>query len=70
LGTTIKKSQKTMPNGLVAVTTISSMDFPCLFAQPGLVSPDHQGQVMVILQNYETKISQLPDFQPLDTLKM
>jgi DNA-directed RNA polymerase subunit M/transcription elongation factor TFIIS len=36
-----------MPNGVKAVTTIASMDFP----QTGLVSPDHQGQVMMILQN-------------------
>jgi hypothetical protein len=40
-----------MPNGLVAMTTISSMDFPYLFAEPGLISPDHQGQMMLILQN-------------------
>jgi hypothetical protein len=40
-----------MPSGLMAVTTIASMDFSCLFAQPGLLSPDHQGQVMMILQN-------------------
>jgi hypothetical protein len=51
LGTTIGNSQDKMSNGDVAVTTISSMDFQCLFAQPGLVSPDHQGQVMLILQN-------------------
>jgi dUTPase len=30
---------------------IASMEFPYLFAQPGLVSPHHQGQVMIILQN-------------------
>ena len=40
-----------MPSGNKAVSTIISMAFPCLFAQPGLVSPDHQGQVMIILQN-------------------
>jgi hypothetical protein len=27
------------------------MDFLCLFAQPGLVSPDHQGQAMIIIQS-------------------
>ena len=40
-----------MPSGLTAVSTVASMDFPCLNAQPGLVSPDHQGQVMIVLQN-------------------
>jgi hypothetical protein len=51
LGTTINNSQKLLQHSLVAVTTISSMDFPCLFAQPCLVIPDHQGQVMFILHN-------------------
>ena len=40
-----------MPSGVNAVSTIASLDFPCLFAQPGLVNPDHQGQVTIILQN-------------------
>jgi hypothetical protein len=42
LGTTIDNSQNTMSSGLMAVTTTASLDFPCLIAQPGLVSPDHQ----------------------------
>jgi hypothetical protein len=33
LGTTIGNSQNPMPGGITAVTTIASMDFPCLFAQ-------------------------------------
>jgi hypothetical protein len=40
-----------MPSGLRAVSKISSMEFPCLFAQSGLVSPDHGYQVMIFLQN-------------------
>ena len=40
-----------MSSGVKAVSTVASLDFPCLFAQPGLVTPDHQGQVMIILQN-------------------
>jgi dUTPase len=51
-----------MPNGLVAVTTISSMDFLCLFAQPALVSPDHQGQVVLILQNCGNEDITIPRF--------
>jgi hypothetical protein len=50
LGRTIGHSQNPMPSVLMAVTTISSMNFPCLFAQTGLLSPGFQGQVM-ILQN-------------------
>jgi hypothetical protein len=45
-GTTIVRSQNPMPSGVMAVATIASMEFPCLFAQHGLVSPDHQDQVM------------------------
>jgi hypothetical protein len=40
-----------MPSGLNKVFTIASMDFPRLFAQTGLVSLDHQGQVIIIFQN-------------------
>jgi hypothetical protein len=58
---TIDNSQSPMPSGFMAVTTIASMDFPCLFAQPGLVSPDSRGQVTMILQNCGMKMSQFPD---------
>jgi hypothetical protein len=51
LGTTIGRSQNPMPSGLMAETTIANMDFPCLFAQPGLVSSHQQGQLMITLQN-------------------
>jgi hypothetical protein len=27
------------------------MDFPCILAKLGLLSPDHQGQVIILLQN-------------------
>jgi hypothetical protein len=36
-----------MVSGLMAVSTIASM----VFSQPGLVSNDHQGKVMRLLQN-------------------
>ena len=62
LGTTIGARQSPMPSGVKAVSTIASLDFPCLCAKPGLVSPDHQGQGM--------KISQFLDVQTLGTLKM
>ena len=38
------------------------MDFPCLFAQPNLVSPDHQGQVMMILQNFGNEDITIPRY--------
>ncbi len=37
----IGRSQNPMPCRVTAVTTIDSMNYLCLFAQPGLVSPDH-----------------------------
>jgi hypothetical protein len=40
-----------MAIGLKVISTIASMDFPCLFAQNGLVSLDHQGLAMIIPQN-------------------
>jgi hypothetical protein len=40
-----------VPRGIKTVSTIPSMDFPCLFAPPGRVSSDNQEQVMIILQN-------------------
>ena len=51
LGTTTGARQNHMPSGVKAVSTFASLDFPYLFAQPGLVSPDHQGQIMILLQN-------------------
>ncbi len=51
LGTTLGNNQEPMPGDVQAVSTIASMEFPYLFAQPGLVSPDLLGHVMIILQN-------------------
>jgi dUTPase len=49
-----------MLSGLMAVTPIASMYFPGLFAKPGLVSPVHQGQVMMILQNWGDEDMTIP----------
>jgi hypothetical protein len=49
-----------MPSGVVTVTTIASMDFPCLFTQPGLVKPYHQVQVMKNLQNCKDEDITIP----------
>jgi hypothetical protein len=40
-----------MPNGVWLVLPVATMEFLCLFAQPGLVSPDFQRNVMTITQN-------------------
>ena len=50
LGTSIGKDQP-MPNGLKAVSTVASLDFPSLFALPGLVCPEAQGCATILLQN-------------------
>ncbi len=43
--------RKPIPGGMKAVSTVASLDFPSLFAQPGLVCPDAEGCVTVLLQN-------------------
>ena len=40
-----------MAAGLKSVSTIGNLDFPQIFAQPGLVIPNHQGDVTVLMQN-------------------
>jgi dUTPase len=60
LGTTLGNNQEPMPGGVQAVSTIASMEFPYLFAQTGLVSPDYQGQLLIILQNCGDKDVILP----------
>jgi hypothetical protein len=60
LGATIENNQRPMPRGIKAVYTIASTYFPCLFAQPGLVNSDHQGQVMIILQNWRIENITIP----------
>ena len=50
LGTSLGKDQP-MLNGLKAVSTVASPDFPSLFAQPGLVCPNAQGCGTILLQN-------------------
>ena len=49
--TTIGRKDQPMPNGVKAVSTVATLEFPCLFAQPGLVCPDFQGHVMIVIQN-------------------
>jgi hypothetical protein len=40
-----------MAAGIKSVTTVGSPEYPALFSQPGLVVPDHQGDITILLQN-------------------
>ena len=51
LGTASGRRHTPMAAGLKSVTTIGNPDYPALFAQPGLVVPNHQGDVTLLLQN-------------------
>ena len=51
LGTSSGRRHTPMAAGLKTVSTIGNLDFPQLFAQPGLVVPNHQGDVVIMLQN-------------------
>jgi hypothetical protein len=51
LGMASGRRHTPMAAGLKSVTTIGIPDYPALFAQPGLVVPNHQGDVTVLLQN-------------------
>jgi hypothetical protein len=54
LGTAIGRRHTPMAAGIQSVTTIGNPDFPALFSQPGLVEPNHQGDVTLLLQNVVT----------------
>ena len=49
-----------MAAGLKCVTTIGTLDFPMLFSQPGLVVPNHQGDVTIMLQNCSDQDIEIP----------
>ena len=51
LGTAIGRRHTPMAAGLKSVTTVGNPDYPALFSQPGLVVPNHQGDVTLLLQN-------------------
>ena len=60
LSTTTGRNDRPMPNGIEAVSTVASLDYPSLFAQPGLVCPDVQGNISIILQNCGDEDLRLP----------
>ena len=60
LGTAIGRRHKPMVAGFKAVSTIGNPDFPALYTQPGLVVPDHQGDVTIMLQNCSNVDMEIP----------
>jgi hypothetical protein len=46
-------NQRHMPitAGIKSVTTVGNPDYPDLFSQPGLVVPNHHGDITFLLQN-------------------
>ena len=51
LGMASGRRHTPMAAGIKSVTTIGNPDYPALFSQPGLVIPNHQGDVTIKLQN-------------------
>ena len=49
-----------MAAGLKCVTMIGNLNFPMLFAQQGLVVPNHQGDVTIILRNCSVQGIEIP----------
>ena len=49
-----------MAAGIKSVSTIGNPDFPQIFSQPGLVTPNHQGDVTLILQNCSNQAIEIP----------
>ena len=49
--TSLGKNGEPMPHGIRAVSTVACLDYPEIFAQPGLVCPDSQGHVTLLIQN-------------------
>jgi hypothetical protein len=51
LGTAIGRRHTPMAAGIKSVTTVRNPDYPALFSQPGLVVPNHQNDVILLLKN-------------------
>ncbi len=60
LGTTIGTRQTLMTAGFKSASMLGNIDHPQLFAQPGLVIPDHQGDVTIMLQNVSNVDIEIP----------
>ncbi len=58
-----------MAAGIQSVTTVGNPDFPALFSQPGLVEPNHQGDVTLILQNCSDVDIEIPRCTAIGFLK-
>ncbi len=51
LGTASGRRHTPMAAEIKSLTTIGNPDYPALFSQPGLVIPNHQGAITILLQN-------------------
>ena len=60
LGTAVGRKHSPMAAGFKSISTIANLDFPQVFSQPGLVVPDHQGDVTLILQNCSGQDIEIP----------
>jgi hypothetical protein len=60
LGTTTGARHTPMAAGFKSVSTVGNIDHPQLFAQPGLVIPDHLGDVTIMLQNMSDVDIEIP----------
>ena len=60
LGTAVGRKHSPMAAGFKSISTIANQDFPQVFSQPGLVVPDHQGDVTLILQNCSSQDIEIP----------
>ena len=58
-----------MAAGLKCETTIGNLVFPMLFAQPGLVIPNHQLDVTIMLQNCSDQDIKIPSNTTLGYLE-
>ena len=60
LGTAVGRKHSPMAAGFKSISTIANPDFPQIFSQPGLVVPDHQGDITLILQNCSSQDIEIP----------
>ena len=70
LGTAIGRRHTPMAAGFKSVSTIGNPSFPALCAQPGLVVPDHQGDVTIMLQNCSNVDMEIPRCTAMVSLKI
>jgi hypothetical protein len=58
-----------MAAGIQSVPTVGNPDFPALFLQPGLVVPNYQGDVTLLLQNCSDVDIEIPRWTAIGFLE-